>query len=281
MLKRISAIILSFLIMLGCTACSSLPIDSSVTADDEITNFETISKTESGTVNITTEATDIAEPSENSPSITDGEKVIVYDDIGADVDIKASYPVVNLSENAIGEHINQQIVNYIDSLYEKYYVKDNLFANDTLRAVTKYEISLFSEKYISIHFFSELSGGGSPQYVEDKAFTFDIKTGEIISLLDLYSADKIAAYINDYFDGLDESLYPMLFSLDTKEQVRKDFLQRFNPESERADFYNSYYFTENTLFLFAGWYKGYTFDIKSPVNGDRSFIVEINVGNVS
>lgn len=269
MFKNIFAIILFLSILVGCTACSVLPIDSTITTADDINNNPgIISKTE---------VTDNTEPSDDFPNITNGEVAITYDDIN--IDIKASYPVFHLSENDINERINQQIVDYIDSLYEKYYVYDNLFAIDTLYAITKYEINLLNEKIISIHFFSSFTGRGSPAYVVDKAFTFSIKTGEIISILDFYSTDQIITFINNYFDELDESLYPTLFRLYTKEQVKNDFRQLFNPESEYVDFYNSYYLTENKLFLIAGWYKGYTFDINSSVNGDRSFIIEINVEN--
>lgn len=250
-MKNKTILLLTLITVLTFSACSGA-VDTNGADDSDGTSYEAVRE------------------------YTNGELVISYD--SAAVDIKASYPVLRLEDESVCERINGEIMEYIDSVYGRYYSEAELSAVDMLASTMLYDVTLFSEDIVSIHFYSSYAGGGSPQYVNDYALTFDLHTGEKISLSELYTAGQLSEMIDDYFDNLDESLYPMLFSLYTKEQVKSDFKSSFNPESERADtyFYHSYYISEDKLFLTAGWYKGYTLDISSPLQGERAFTAEIS-----
>lgn len=197
---------------------------------------------------------------------------------GASVDIHVSYPVFNLENVAVSDRINEQIKEYVDSLYSYYYEKESLVATDTLHSTMQYDVTLLDETYASIHFYASMAGGSSPQYVIDKGFTFDLSTGETVSLLELYTADEIRSLIDSYFAALDESAYPVLFFLYPKEQIKEDFLNRFDQASS-ADtaFYHYYYISENTLYLFAGLYDDYSVDVDSQFHGRRSFTITCDI----
>lgn len=220
------------------------------------------------------------EASDDMPWVTKKQLRITSDD-GADVRINASYPVFDLADEAVSGRINGQIEEFIDSNYGRYYNEEYRAAVESLDSTMLYDITLFDEALVSVHFYGSFVGSGATQYVNDTAFTFDLATGERVSLFTLYSHEKLSAFIDGYFDKLDESAYPTLFGLYTKEKVRNDFLGWFDPEAKFADTasYGSYYLTEDKLYLIAGHYKGYTHDIESELQGDRSFIAEIDVKN--
>ncbi len=198
--------------------------------------------------------------------------VLTYDE-GAHVEINASYPVFHLEDDAVNERINGVVKAYVDSLYDFYYEKKPFVATDTLYSTMLYDVTLFDEQYVSIHFYTSRAGSGAPQYVSDSGFTFSLETGELVPLDEFYTAEQIKADIDTYFDALDESTYPTLFFLYTKEDVKADFLRKFSEDGQL----HSYYLSDETLYLIAGHYKGYTWDIESPLHGDRPFIVEINI----
>ena len=195
----------------------------------------------------------------------------------AAVSIKASYPIIDVPDAAVSERINEQIREFIDFHYKRYAAGDVSAAADSLDSSMQYEIVRCREDVISIHFFGTFAGGGAPQYVLDTAFTFNLKTGEKISLTELYSADEIASFIRTYFAELDESRYPTLFRLYTKDEIQQDFENHFDPASRYAEdaAYHSYYLTENSLVLIAGHYKDYAVDLNSTLAGERAFLAEI------
>ena len=203
--------------------------------------------------------------------------VLTYDE-GAHVDINASYPVFHLENDAVNERINGVVKAYVDSLYDFYYEKKPFVATDTLYFVMRYDVTLLDENYASVHFYTLMAGGSSPQYVMDDGFTFDLATGELVSLLELYTADEIRMLIDSYFSALDESEDPALFFRYTKEDIKEDFLYRFDKASPAVtDFYNSYYITESTLYLFAGLYEDYCDDIDSDLHGKRPFTIALDI----
>ena len=212
--------------------------------------------------------------------VTNNDIYVIRSD-GADINIKASYPVLHMTDVSISELINQQIHDYIDEKYSHYYTNTPLVANDTLSSKMLYEITLFNENTLSIHFYGTFSGFGAPAFVEDYAFTFDLQTGKQIAISDLYSDEQINRFINTYFDEFDESAYPILMNLYDKETIRGEFIKTFNSENDDSPaFYNSYYISYDKLYLIAGWYEEYTFDINSPVSGRRAITAEVDIQTI-
>ncbi len=207
-----------------------------------------------------------------------GNKLYLKSQDGTSINIEASYPTVHLPDSTVSEKINKVIKDFIDSNYSEYYDLPSVAAVNAIHSKMIYEVPLFDGVKLSIHFSASFTGSGAAQYINDTSFTFDLQTGELIPLSALCGQRELIDAINGYFDRLDENLYPTLFSMYSMEEIRNDFLTRFDPKSkyyERA-LYNSYYITENELCLFAGHYKGYTFDIVSPLEGDRSFAADID-----
>ena len=209
---------------------------------------------------------------------TTGTKLYLKSDDGVSIDVEASYPTVHLPDSTVSDKINKVIKDFIDSNYAVYYDRTTESARDTVHSRMTYEVTLFNDVKLSIHFSASFAGSGAAQIVKDTAFTFDLQTGELIPLSALCGQGELTDAINGYFDGLDEEQYPALFSMYSKEKIRNDFLGWFDSESEYFDFadYNSYYITEDRLYLFAGHYKGYTADVDSPLEGDRAFAVSID-----
>jgi len=194
------------------------------------------------------------------------------------VDIHIYFPIISAPYD-INIRINQQIFDYVCSIRGDYFEKYKLAANDTFYVKTEYDVTFFGEKYVSIHFISSIIPGGSPAYASDDTLTFNLETGEKVSLFDFYSIDQVMDLIDTYFDEHDVSEDKTIYLLCTKEELKEDFKNCFNPES---NYYNpySYYLSENKLYLIAGFYD---VDNISPNNalrqGRGSFIAEIDVGN--
>lgn len=249
--------------------------------EDTITARIMLSSAVGGGAEIGTYTYDLAKR-ETTQLVIDTMLIVSYAE-PATVSIKASYPIIDVPDAAVSERINEQIREFIDFHYKRYAAGDVSAAADSLDSSMQYEIVRCREDVISIHFFGTFAGGGAPQYVLDTAFTFNLKTGEKISLTELYSADEIASFIRTYFAELDESRYPTLFRLYTKDEIQQDFENHFDPASRYAEdaAYHSYFLTENSLVLIAGQYKDYTADFDSALAGNRAFLAEIIVDNKS
>lgn len=140
------------------------------------------------------------------------EGMFVYLRSEASIDIRAKYPVLSGATPA-KDLINRQIKEYITSIYEWWIEDDSVAANDSIKSVMLYEITQLDEDILSIHFSTSFAGGGSTQYVTDAGLTFNMKTGDSVALESLYDVEIVSRFIDKYFDLLDKTLYPTLFSL--------------------------------------------------------------------
>lgn len=195
----------------------------------------------------------------------------------ADINVHASYPQLDAPNAEVCSAINHKLSEFVTNKYDvmQFLTEDRVVpAAQTFSSEMQYEISLCNLNFVSVHFYGLTEGFGSPADVFDTCFTFDIRTGDMVSLFDFYSADQIAEKINCYFDEMDESRYPTVMRLTDKETIRSEFLEKYNAQGSDAD--AVYYITEDTLYLFAGWYKGYTIDTDAPFQGRRSFMMEIS-----
>lgn len=195
----------------------------------------------------------------------------------ADIDVHASYPQLDAPNAAACSAINQKLLDFVTGKYDvmQFLTKDNVVpAAQTFSSEMQYEISFCDLNFVSVHFYGLMEGFGSSATVFDTCFTFDIRTGDMVSLFNFYSAEQIAEKINCYFDEMEASHYPTVMRLTDKETIRTEFLEKYNAQGSDAD--AAYYITENTLYLFAGWYEGYTIDTKAPFQGRRSFMMEIS-----
>lgn len=263
--KQVAVTTICTTLCLSVVSCcdGAVSFDSESAENESSHNVESIFNTSEDTIS-------------KEPYIT--ENVFVLDRADPNlIRIKASYPVLHSQNAAIDEKINQCIQIYVDSVYKG--VDDSEAAIHSLDSVMMYEITLLNQDILSIHFMSSFAGSGAPQYVNDMAYTFDLQSGEQIALMELYSADELQDGIQAFFDELDELMYPTMFSLEKKDDVKADFLKKFGSGTEDIafDVDHSYYISEDHLYLIAGWYKGYTFDIDSPLHGDRSFIAKIKL----
>ena len=236
------------------------------------------SNNDTASVEIFDVATDIKSAANTAETGITDNKLNLKSADGVSIIIEASYPTVTLSDSTVSQRINNVIKDYIDSNYAPYYDLNPGAAVDTIHSKMMYEITLFNGVKLSIHFSSSFAGSGGVQIVTDTSFTFDLQTGDLIPLSELCVQEELTDAINVYFDRLDEAKYPTLFRVHSKEEIRNDFLALFCPESKyyESAMYNSYYITEDKLYLFAGNYKGYTIDTGSILQGDRAFAAEID-----
>lgn len=201
---------------------------------------------------------------------SEGETVLVCPD--ADTKITALYPVI--SGESAGT-INTQIREYVRGLYAERIDSDSTAAQDSLTAEVRYETTRMDEDILSVRFTGQNSGGGTAQSVSETGLTFDMKTGELLPLSELYTAEDVSAMIDAYFDAFDESEYPTLSGLHTPDELREDFHRRFGgfePE------YHSYYLRDGKLCLIAGQYEDYMSDTDSWAHGRRPFVMETDTG---
>ena len=144
-----------------------------------------------------------------------------------------------------------------------------------MTAEVRYETTRMDEDILSVRFTGQNSGGGTAQSVSETGLTFDMKTGELLPLSELYTAEDVSAMIDAYFDAFDESEYPTLSGLHTPDELRADFHRRFGgfePE------YHSYYLRDGKLCLIAGQYEDYMSDTDSWAHGRRPFVMETYTG---
>ena len=130
-------------------------------------------------------------------SRSEGETVFVCPD--ADTKITALYPVI--SGESAGT-INTQIREYVRGLYAERIDSDSTAAQDSLTAEVRYETTRMDEDILSVRFTGQNSGGGTAQSVSETGLTFDMKTGELLPLSELYTAEDVSAMIDAYFESL-------------------------------------------------------------------------------
>ncbi len=214
------------------------------------------------------------------PTVTE-ETLTVSKNDGAVIDIKATYPVIVMKNTEIADRINSEIKAYVDSLYAEYETETFTAAADSFYSKMQYEVTLCTAERLSIHIFALYCQDG-PQYVYDHGFTFDLKTGELLKLTDLYTEKQIDKAIRRYFSSVDQAEYPTVFLIYSLDSVAQNFLDSFSSKNASADsvFLYDYYLREDSLCLLQGLYKGYTDDIKSPLSGDRAFIAEIPLDKI-
>ncbi|MBQ8747094.1 MAG: hypothetical protein IJZ08_04420 [Clostridia bacterium] len=218
------------------------------------------------------------EPPQSTPGVPTVavETLTFKQESGAIIDIEASYPVVSMNDSAVADRINGQIQAYVNSLYGEYMTGTFTAAADSFYSKMQYEVTLCTADRLSIHIFALYCQSG-PQYVYDHGFTFNLKTGELVKLTDLYTEDQIDRAIRGAFASLDPSKYPQMFEIYPLDEVAQHFLHWFSSNSTYAEstFAHDFYLSEDSLYLFAGSYKGYTDDVNAPYRGDGAFIIEI------
>lgn len=202
--------------------------------------------------------------------VSEGETVFVCPD--ADTKITALYPVI--SGESAGT-INTQIREYVRRLYAERIDSDSTAEQDSLTAEVRYETTRMDEDILSVRFIGQNSGGGTAQSVSETGLTFDMKTGELLPLSELYTAEDVSAMIDAYFDAFDESEYPTLSGLHTPDELRADFYRQFGGSEPE---YHSYYLRDGKLCLIAGQYEDYMSDTDSWAHGRRPFVMETDTG---
>ena len=71
-----------------------------------------------------------------------------------------------------------------------------------MTAEVRYETTRMDEDILSVRFTGQNSGGGTAQSVSETGLTFDMKTGELLPLSELYTAEDVSAMIDAYFVSL-------------------------------------------------------------------------------
>lgn len=201
---------------------------------------------------------------------SEGNMIFVYPD--AAKKITAVYPVIS-GENAVT--INTQIREYVRGLYAERIDSDSTAAQDSLTVEVRYETTRMDGNILSVCFTGQNSGGGMAQSVSETGMTFDMKTGKLLPLPELYTAEDVSAMIDAYFDAFEESEYPTLSGLHTPDELRADFHRQFGGSEPE---YHLYYLRDGKLCLIAGQYEDYTSDTDSWAHGRRPFIAEIDTG---
>lgn len=131
------------------------------------------------------------------------------------VDIEDAIDIANI--------INERIYNeIIPEDFEQY-------CNGREEVEIHYEVEIVDEKIMSIHFLGDLSYAGS--YAEcNKGLNFDLRTGEVISLVDYYTLFDIREIINNARDRNEINISDCPIIEEEVEQELDSFVHLFDSE---------------------------------------------------